>query len=87
MEGGQWYIRGAHILNIFFRKCFVNWYMDTAYNYYCPKCNFYDKMKLLLAKKGVHKLLWNGSKYLSGIYFVQIISENHIMTKRMTLIK
>ena len=37
--------------------------------------------------KGVHKLLWNGSKYSSGIYFVQIISDNHIMTKRMTLIK
>ena len=37
--------------------------------------------------KGEHRLLWNASRYASGIYFVQIVSENYKMTKRMTLIK
>jgi len=29
----------------------------------------------------------NASRYASGIYFVQIVSDNYKMTKRMTLIK
>ncbi len=38
-------------------------------------------------KPGSYEVEWDGSKYASGIYFYQLVSEQFIQTKRMVLIK
>jgi hypothetical protein len=36
---------------------------------------------------GTYEFTWNASKYNSGIYFVRIISDKYIETKKMALVK
>ena len=40
-----------------------------------------------IIEAGYHSLKWDASYNASGIYFVKIVSEDFIKTKKMTLLK
>ena len=37
--------------------------------------------------KGIYSIQWNASRYASGLYFINIKTDNFVSTKKMTLIK
>ena len=37
--------------------------------------------------KGYHNYSWNASKFSSGIYFIKVFSEQHLISKKVSLIK
>ena len=36
---------------------------------------------------GYHKIIWDASQYASGMYFVQLISEDFVQTQKLMLVK
>jgi hypothetical protein len=37
--------------------------------------------------KGQHKIIWNATKYASGVYFVNMLVNNHVYNEKIMLVK
>jgi hypothetical protein len=38
-------------------------------------------------QQGTYEVIWNGEKYSSGIYFLRMLADNYVETKKMVMLK
>ena len=62
-------------------------YSNIAINIYNLKGDLVENIFSGSKNSGIYSLSWNASSYASGVYFIQLETDNAIFNKKVTLIK